>query len=739
MRACLPLLLVTFAGALHAVGCSREPELRPAHLAYDLVAELPAAWAQIDKNLIDLGTPDVADHLLAGWSWNEVSADGTTFVWGMGEESELAFFASRRLPLTTRLRCAPFGAANLGRQQIEVILNRQAVSTLELDPGWQEYELQLPAEPIQPGRNRLTFRYGHSESPSAVGGSDDDRRLAVAWDWVRFSELPLEPVRVDTEPDRLYLPLGARVDYFLDLPVGATLSLDRLASRTGSSARLAVTLEQDGGAARLVGELDAVRREVHLPLENEAGLARLQLSVAAVEDPAASGGMTLFGPAIRTAEPDPGVTASVSGSPLAAAELPPAPNIILYLVDTLRADRLGVYGSSRGLTPNLDALAAGAILFSDPVAQSSATLPSTASIFTGLWPRAHGAVRRDRRIPTELETLPEVLAGAGYTTAAIAANGFISEGFGFADGFDHFVRLIGREARAGEVHAEALAWLDDVGRDDPFFLYVHTIDPHTSYAPPVDYRQRFAPDVEDAGIGGQEAVDALKERERGAPPGLAEDLAALYDAEIAYADSELGRFLEELRHRGLFDDSLFIFVSDHGEEFYEHGSWTHGHSLHTELVDVPLIIRLPGGQASGTRIDDPVQHIDLLPTFLDLLGLEASRPLEGRSLLSPVLQPGSRPTPIFSAVGSDLVSVVWGDWKLVTRLERGPELDTRLYNRAMDPGERTNQLENRPVMAGYLATLLRKKMLAGTAPSEAQKAEMDDEVRRNLEALGYID
>jgi arylsulfatase A-like enzyme len=184
---------------------------------------------------------------------------------------------------------------------------------------------------------------------------------------------------------------------------------------------------------------------------------------------------------------------------------------------------------------------------------------------------------------------------------------------------------------------------------------------------------------------------------------------------------------------------LFIFVSDHGEEFYEHGSWTHGHSLHTELVDVPLIIRLPGGQASGTRIDDPVQHIDLLPTFLDLLGLEASRPLEGRSLLSPVLQPGSRPTPIFSAVGSDLVSVVWGDWKLVTRLERGPELDTRLYNRAMDPGERTNQLENRPVMAGYLATLLRKKMLAGTAPSEAQKAEMDDEVRRNLEALGYID
>jgi arylsulfatase A-like enzyme len=184
---------------------------------------------------------------------------------------------------------------------------------------------------------------------------------------------------------------------------------------------------------------------------------------------------------------------------------------------------------------------------------------------------------------------------------------------------------------------------------------------------------------------------------------------------------------------------LFIFVSDHGEEFYEHGSWTHGHTLHTELVDVPLIMRLPGGQASGTRIDDPVQHLDLLPTLFELLGLEPSTPLEGRNLLSLVMEPGAQPTPIFSAVGSDLVSVIWGDWKLVTRPERGPELDNRLYNRAMDPEERTNQFEDRPVVAGYLATLLRKKILAGTVPSEAQKAEMDDEVRSNLKALGYID
>ena len=150
-------------------------------------------------------------------------------------------------------------------------------------------------------------------------------------------------------------------------------------------------------------------------------------------------------------------------------------------------------------------------------------------------------------------------------------------------------------------------------------------------------------------------------------------------------------------------------------------------------------MRLPGGQASGTRVDEPVQHIDLLPTLFDLLGLEPSRPLEGRSLLSLGVEPGWPPTPIFSAVGSDLVSVVWGDWKLVTWPERGPELDSRLYNRATDPRERTNQIESRPVVAGYLTTLLRKKMLAGTAPTEAQEAEMDDEVRRNLQALGYID
>ncbi|MGB5816163.1 MAG: sulfatase [Thermoanaerobaculia bacterium] len=708
-------------------------------MSHDLVSELPASFVESDKSLIDLGTAEIAGHLLAGWSWNEISTDGTTFVWGVGEESELTFFASRRRPLTMRVRCVPFEAPGLERQQIQVMLNRQTVSALELDPGWQEYEIQLPGDAIQPGRNRLTFQYGHSQSPSATGTSDDDRPLAVAWDWVRFADLSGEAVRADSEPSRIYLPVGARLDYFLNLADGAMLSLDRLAARAGSSSRLLVSLEEEQGAERLLGELGATRRQVHLPLGNRAGLARLRLSVSADEDAAASGGMTLFGPAIRQAEPDADVTSPVTRSPFLSTELPPDPNIILYLVDTLRADRLGAYGSSKSLTPNLDAFAADAILFRHSVAQSSATLPSTASIFTGLWPREHGAVRRDRRIPSELETLPEVLAAAGYATAAVAANGFISEGFGFAEGFDHFVRLIGREAPASEVHAEALAWLDTAGRDGPFFLYVHAIDPHTSYAPPADYRQRFAPDVDDPAIGGQEAVDALKEQEEEAEPGVADDLAALYDAEVAYSDHEFGRFLEELSGRGLYEESLIIFVSDHGEEFMEHGSWTHGHSLHAELVDVPLIVRLPLGWASGTRIDDPVQHIDLLPTLLDLLGVEPPMPLAGRSLLSILSDPGSRRAPIFSAVGSDLVSVVWGDWKLVTRPERGPELDTRLYNRANDPGEQTDLVASRPVVAGYLASLLRKKMIAGTVPAEAEQAEMDDEVRRNLKALGYID
>jgi choline-sulfatase len=739
MRTSHLFIFAVLGGAFHLVACSSKPESRSEHLAHNLVAELPTADVQSDKNLIDLGNSEAADHLLAGWSWNEVSADGTTFVWGLGEESELTFFASRRRPLTMRVRCTPFAAGGAERQRVQVLLNRQAVSDLDLDPGWQEYEVQIPDNALQPGPNRLTLRYGHSQSPSARGGSDDDRPLAVACDWLRFPDLPGETVRVDAEPERLYLPVGARVDYFLDLAEGAILSLDRLASRTGSAARLQVTLEEDQGAERLLGELGAGRWEIHLPLENKTGLARLRLSVATGEEFASSGGMTLFGPVIRQPWTDPGITSLPAGPALTTAERPQDPNIILYLVDTLRADRLGVYGSGKSLTPNMDAFAADAILFSYAVAQSSATLPSTASIFTGLWPREHGAVRRDRRIPAELETLPEVLSGAGYTTAAVAANGFISEGFGFADGFDHFVRLIGREARAAEVHAAALAWLENIGPGHPFFLYLHTIDPHTSYAPPAAYRQRFAPDVEDPGIGGQQAVDALKEQETEAAPGVADDLAALYDAEVAYTDKELGLFLDELRRRGLYDDSLIILVSDHGEEFYEHGSWTHGHSLHTELVDVPLIIRLPKGQALGTTVDEPVQHIDLLPTLVDLLGLEEPSPLAGRSLLSLRPGTGSRPRPIFSAVASDLVGVIWGDWKLLTRPERGAELDTRLYDRASDPGEQTDLYADRPAIAGYLSYLLRRKLFGGTALQGAEPAAMDEEVRRNLEALGYID
>ena len=272
------------------------------------------------------------------------------------------------------------------------------------------------------------------------------------------------------------------------------------------------------------------------------------------------------------------------------------PNILIYLIDTLRRDRLGVYGFERPVSPQIDAFAANATVYEDAVGQSTWTKPAVASMFTGVWPPVHGATGWKHKLPESLETLPEALQAVGYRTGAVVTNPNIVSDYGFARGFDDFRRILKRPSP--QVNEVVFEWLESGGEDRPFFLYVHTMDPHAPYRPPEPWLSRFAPRTSE--------MPTWTPRWRW-PLEALPFLLDLYDAEIAFNDDSFGALLRRLEDLGAYDDTLIVVVSDHGEEFKEYGKWRHGANLFPATLHVPLIVKFPG-QVTGVNHSLPPER-----------------------------------------------------------------------------------------------------------------------------------
>ena len=420
----------------------------------------------------------------------------------------------------------------------------------------------------------------------------------------------------------------------------------------------------------------------------------------------------------------------------AALERGPTP-LVVILIDTLRADRLGSYGYDRPTTPHLDAFADAAVRFERCLAQSTWT-PSTASLLTGLYPSRHGATSPFLALDASHETLAELLRAQGYATAAIGSNPHIFGGTGFQQGFDTFVSPPVTDEKLGYVRAEelvdaALAWLDAAPADQPTFLYLHLFDPHAPYAPPEPYRARF-----DRGERG--AKDAWYMLRRGVHP---EDLSAadrahfadLYDGEVAYADAQVGRLLAALD----LDETAVVVVSDHGEELFDHGGWSHTPTLYDELVRVPLLVSFPSLRAAGrggTVVTELVQQVDLWPTLLDQLGLPARAELPGRSLLATALGAGTphdHGVSEVSELGRYKKAVVGGEMKYIRTW--APAEGEELFDLARDPRETENVVADRSAEAQALRRLLDAHVAGAPARYALQLENATDEL---VTMTGYL-
>ena len=425
------------------------------------------------------------------------------------------------------------------------------------------------------------------------------------------------------------------------------------------------------------------------------------------------------------------------GAPVDAAVR--RPNIVLYIVDTVRADRLGVYGYGKPTSPRLDAFAAGAVLFENAYAQSSWTRPAVASLFTGLLPPAHRTVGRRSVLPEDATTLAEILAAHGYEGMGLVRNPNVGRAFGFAQGFTRF-RSEDRE-RDETMLDRVRLWLDErQGVAEPFFLFLHAIDPHGPYDPAPEFEEMFEAGGAPAHYRTVRYLLGLNRGDVEPEPETADALSRLYDAEVAQNDRAFGELLDELEARGLVEDTAVIYLSDHGEEFAEHGRWEHGLSLYEEVLRVPLVMRLPG--VPPRRVEEPAQHVDVLPTLLAYLGIEAP-PTDGRDLLA-ARRRGDAPLDVYTHLDVDghrAASVIRGRFKLV--LPQSPSQGTApmLFDLDADPGELTDLAADRPDVVERMLALLAERNLAGEVVSaeEIEDDQIDEDVRRRLRALGYVD
>lgn len=381
----------------------------------------------------------------------------------------------------------------------------------------------------------------------------------------------------------------------------------------------------------------------------------------------------------------------------APAARPRTPVIVVSL-DTCRADRLAPYGGAAEVSPALAQLAAESVVFTDCLAQSTSTGPSHRSLFTGQFVHRHGlGAGGSMHSPY---TLAGLLRSAGYETAGFVGGGMLGAAFGFADGFDTYRdRDPGAGARSRGLRSvlpEAGEWCA-AHSSGPFFLFVHTYDIHCPYWPDEPWRGRFAGGysgkLDLAAMCGIQAFAPLFRDGRELPEEDRQYLLRMYDGDIAMADELLGRFLDRLRADGTLDRALLVVLSDHGESLGEHRHVGH-ERMWEEQLRVPLLIRFPDRWLAGTRCDEPVMLVDMLPTVLDFLGLPVPPGVQGESLLPLLRDEGSRRRSgerMRISQNGDLVSARFDDrWKLVVTRRRDGTLEPELYDLRSDPSESVN-------------------------------------------------
>jgi arylsulfatase A-like enzyme len=576
-------------------------------------------------------------------------------------------------------------------------------------------------------------------APAAAGGAQVPAGGAPASPApLLYGQLVKDVVLAGQQRKAIVLPAPATLSYYVDVPKDAKLSLRVGALDPKQTPRALVRVTPNGGKPRELwqGSPTASWQDQLLALESFAGtVVRLDLAVEG------QGAAAFSSPTIVTPQ------SNVAKAPAAAK------NVVVLLIDTLRADRIRAYTkSSRVKTPVLDAIAGEGAVFEDSQSPENWTKPSVASVLTGLYPATHRTKQSESVLSANALMVSEVFKQAGFSTGTFLANGYVSDKFGFKQGWDAYTNYIreGKSTSAENVFRDAGNWVEK-NKDKRFFLYIQTIDPHVPYDPPAEFLKMYQSQPYAGTIKPRATPDLLEKAKRVPPKVTFTDvdrayLSDLYDAEISYHDHYLGSFIERLKKLGLYDDTILVVTSDHGEEFYDHGSYGHGHSVYQELLHVPFIVRWPGA-VKPQRLATTVSTVDISPTILSASGVAVPDVMEGTDRVPQLLGAlPSAPAVAFSDFLDDRRVIRAGRWKLILR-----GLTPTFFDLKSDPGEKVElDLKSNPIALRYCRILLGQFLGArdrGDWLSADQKgksvelqgeaADMDEATKAGLKALGY--
>jgi len=429
-------------------------------------------------------------------------------------------------------------------------------------------------------------------------------------------------------------------------------------------------------------------------------------------------------------------------------------NVIFIVIDALRAGHLSKNGYNPPyfdtISPHLDNLAREGVDFKKAFCHVSWTLPSHFTMFTSLYPSVHG-MTEPGILPDEFTLLAEIFKRNEYRTGGFVSGGYVKSKFGFDRGFDIYVD---RMDKAPSLTRQAIDWLGK-NKNEKFFLFMHCHEPHVPYEPPEEFRVGGDYTWEQMWVGSVlfNQKYSLGEREKiYYQNDFRNKVIELYDAEIHFVDETLGKFFTDLKKANLYEDTLIVLTSDHGEEFMDHGGWSHGW-LYDESINIPLIMKLPGKyrKFNSSAIHSPVGHIDLMPTILEVTHLPFDDyPIQGKSLMPTIKGIAKDENPIFLEKHG-MIGLRFDDYKFI--IDQRNNISYELYNLKRDPEERNNLLlrpteeilKIKDKMEDMLARFTRTNhyftmrfQVENREVFDPEKLKEFKELEKDLKSLGYI-
>jgi arylsulfatase A-like enzyme len=737
---------------------------------------------EFETEHVNFGVKDNSDrrYLKVGWgnAWRDEKGD-KTFRWAYGRQSQMEIYVSDISNKLVKMECMSFNPLDQPDQIGDVFLNGEFLKQIEFKQKG-EYFFEIPSHALTYGMNLLTFYWKYPRASRTFGNKKVKRKFNV-----RFYDMVLtdqtetemkdkrkEKISASKSEDVSFfsLPSGGILEYFFILPKNPVLKFklfSREKTKNNSQVHVAVYNEKEGEIVRnyRTGDNDeSIEYEIDLKkFSNQTVRIVFSSSINNEVDSIVSWmnpGIYSSSVPYKPAFWESGKEMRYDSVKDRSKKISRKANVFIYLVDTLRADHLSCYGYERKTSPFIDDFAKDGLLFENCFANASWTRPAVASLLTGLYPIKHRA--ENRKLSLDVTMLSEILDSHSFSTAYLTSNANVSENVNFSQGIDSYTMIYQKQEDGSDryysselLNAEFFKWLEESAgtSEEPLFAYIHTMDPHGPYTPAEPFLKFERKDLE-KGRKNLGFTDNLYSR-RGSGELTDEDIeyaASLYDCEILHNDHYFGEFIDFLKKKSLYKDSIIVFIADHGEQFMEHGGLTHGTSIFNEEIHVPLIIKFPEGEFAGQRSDIYTSQVDVFSIILGYLGMDLPPEVDGIDLL-PIIGKENLSRTILIKSYKDIEKNFVGLIESKNRMKhiadyRGIDLKNmvkyQIYDLQKDFKESKDLYKNRgpfhfrsiKFQIDYILEKLEKS--AFRREGELDYNKLDPKIIEELKALGYI-